>query len=255
MSQFSETNQEENPSLASVSQKLEKLGLFGTNLLRSIVIARIVGYGFLTLFILDLGAIIIPPKLGNPQWEFQVLGEVVERIAVAFISVCLIFLGGNYLRKGWEYPLLKGISWLCAVMGLIFILTVPLGIANTFRIDREITSQINQQIQQQLNFVENTEKRLQSVKNKQEMLALIRELYNTNDTPPINTEGELAEVKSNLSQNIKAFRNQLNQSKLALRQQRKSLIKQSVKWNLGALISGVLFIIIWQMTSWTRKID
>lgn len=256
MSQFSETNQQENISLVSISQKLEKLGLFGTNLLRSIIIARLIGYGFLILFILDLGAIIIPPNWGNPQWEFQVLGEIVERVAIPFIAVCLIFLGGNYLRKGWEYFSLNAISWLCLVVGIMFIIAVPLGIANTLRIDRIIANEINQQIQPQLAFLDNLDKRLQGIKTKEEMQNLIQEFFaNTNNIPPINTEGELAEIKSNFSENTKAIRRQLNQSKSALRQQRKSLIKQSFKWNVGALISGVLFILIWQMTAWTRKIE
>jgi hypothetical protein len=32
--------------------------------------------------------------------------------------------------------------------------------------------------------------------------------------------------------------------------QRLALFKNSVKWNLGALISGVLFIYLWYITRW-----
>ena len=35
-------------------------------------------------------------------------------------------------------------------------------------------------------------------------------------------------------------------------QDRLSLWKSSVKWNLGALVSGVLFIRIWRGTHWAR---
>jgi hypothetical protein len=31
-----------------------------------------------------------------------------------------------------------------------------------------------------------------------------------------------------------------------------TLIKRSVKWNLGALICGVLFLLTWQATYWAR---
>ena len=38
-----------------------------------------------------------------------------------------------------------------------------------------------------------------------------------------------------------------------LRQQTKSLIKTTTKWLIGAIISGVCFILIWKHTTWTRK--
>jgi hypothetical protein len=35
--------------------------------------------------------------------------------------------------------------------------------------------------------------------------------------------------------------------------QRISLFKNSVKWNLGALVSGILFIYVWRLTRWTWR--
>jgi hypothetical protein len=43
-----------------------------------------------------------------------------------------------------------------------------------------------------------------------------------------------------------------SQAAATQKNQRLALLKRSVKWNLGALISGVLFIILWQGTSWAR---
>ncbi|NJM68571.1 MAG: hypothetical protein HC851_24365 [Acaryochloris sp. RU_4_1] len=34
--------------------------------------------------------------------------------------------------------------------------------------------------------------------------------------------------------------------------QRIDLLKRSVKWNLGALVSGALFIYLWRGTGWSR---
>jgi len=38
------------------------------------------------------------------------------------------------------------------------------------------------------------------------------------------------------------------QSETVRANRRQALLKNSVKWNLGALVSGTLFIMIWHMT-------
>ena len=241
---------------SKLTQKVDKLGNFSLNMLRSIVIWRLIGYGFLVLFALDLAAIFIPPNFLNPEWEFQTLGEVVERVAIPFIALLLIFYGGNYLRQGWEYLVLTTLSWLCLVTGILFILAVPLGIINTVRIDSQATTRITEQTNQRLEVLQQVETRLKDVTNKQEMQVLISQLSN-NNAPPIENDQQLAETKSRLSEFITNSRNQLNtQTELANNQRKKALLKQSVKWNLGALISGILFIMTWQMTKWSRqKVD
>lgn len=236
-----------------LTQKVDKLGSFSLNVLRSVVLCRLIGYGFLILFFLDLGAIFIPPNFLNPDWEFQTLGEVVERVAIPFLALLFIFYGGNYLRKAWEYFVLTTLSWLCLLAGVLLILAVPLGVINTIRIDTQATNAIMQQTNQKLEILQQVEKRLKNIKNGQEMQVLISQLTN-NNAPPIENAQQLAEAKSNLAQFITNSRSQLNtQTKLTNNQRRKALLKQSVKWNLGALISGILFVITWQMTKWARQ--
>jgi hypothetical protein len=55
---------------------------------------------------------------------------------------------------------------------------------------------------------------------------------------------ELTQAKQQLKKQA-----ELNKSSTTL-----VLLKNSVKWNLGALISAVLFIIIWKETLWARKL-
>lgn len=235
-----------------LNQKVDKLGIFSLNMLRSLGLWRLVGYGFLILFALDLAEIFIPPQLLNPEWEFQTLGNIVERVAIPFIALLLIFQGGNYLRKGWEFVALTSLSWLSLLVGILFLVSVPLGIINTIRIDKINTTKITNTTNQRLELLQEVETRLKNVQNKQDMEVLITQL-NSGNAPIIENDQQLAQVKTNLNEFIKTSRNQLNnQTKMAVKQTKKSLFKRSVKWNLGALISGVLFIIIWQMTKWAR---
>jgi hypothetical protein len=235
-----------------LNQKVEKIGNFSLNMLRSLGLWRLVGYAFLILFALDLAEIFIPPQFLNPEWEFKTLGNVVERVAIPFIALILIFHGGNYLRKGWEFIVLTGLSWLSLLVGILFLLSVPLGIINTVRIDTLTNTKITKGTTQRLEVLQQVESRLKDVQNKQDMEVLIRQL-NSGNAPVIENDQQLTQVKTNLTEFIKNSRNQLNkQAEMARKQSKRSLLERSVKWNLGALISGVLFIMTWQMTKWAR---
>ncbi len=131
----------ENPSL-SFDKKINKLGNFSQNMLRSIALWRLVGYGLLFLFLMDLAEILIPPRFLNPQWEFNVLGQIVERVPIPLLAFILIFYGGNYLRKSWEIYFLAFVSWLTLFIGIFFILAVPLGIVNSLRINKQAQTNI-----------------------------------------------------------------------------------------------------------------
>jgi hypothetical protein len=59
--------------------------------------------------------------------------------------------------------------------------------------------------------------------------------------------------KTQLQQQLNTQESQLDeQAKTALRNQRVGLYKNSVKWNLGALIASTLFFILWRTTNWAR---
>jgi hypothetical protein len=47
----------------------------------------------------------------------------------------------------------------------------------------------------------------------------------------------------------------LKQAKAAYNQQKLSFFKTSVKWGIGALLSGVMLIMVWRYTEWARKIS
>jgi len=61
------------------------------------------------------------------------------------------------------------------------------------------------------------------------------------------------ELKQQLTSEIATAEKTIQaQSEDAQKVSQLTLLKNSVKWNLGALISGFLFICIWRMTRWTQ---
>ncbi|RUR75145.1 hypothetical protein PCC6912_49880 [Chlorogloeopsis fritschii PCC 6912] len=64
---------------------------------------------------------------------------------------------------------------------------------------------------------------------------------------------KLEEAKTWLSNFVANFEKRtIMQAQAARYSRRLGLLKRSIKWNLGALVAGVLFIYIWHGTGWLR---
>ena len=252
-------DEENTPSVAqqtflkSLDKKVDKLGNFSLNVLRVIPLWRLVGYALLFLFLMDVAEIVIPPSFLDPQWEFNVLGQIVERIPIPLLGFLLIFYGGNYLRQKWENWFLKIASWLTLVIGILFILAVPLGIIDTFRIDNQTQQNITDRTSQSLQVLQEVENQLGKVQNAQQMQVLIAQL-NRGNAPRLDNPEQLEQVRTDLKKFIDNNREELkNQANTAKKEAQHSLMKRSIKWNIGALLSGALFIMFWKMTKWARE--
>ncbi|MEA5419090.1 hypothetical protein VB712_07600 [Spirulina sp. CCNP1310] len=60
-------------------------------------------------------------------------------------------------------------------------------------------------------------------------------------------KGQLTDSVANLEANVK------QQADTALKQRRMALLKNSIKWNIAALVSSLLFLSVWQLTAWARR--
>lgn len=233
-----------------LSQTVEELLRFGSEQLRSISRIRLIGYGLLVLALFDIIDIFIPPNFGNPVWEFQSIGLLVERVPVPLLGLVLIFFGENYERKSWEGIILKILTWLSLLIAVLFLLLVPAGIARTLQLDRQNNQQIALQERQQLNQLKQVEEQLQ--KGTNEDIATVAAELNRLGVP-VNAQ-KPEELKTQLLDRIATAKEQLPaQAKSTRFNQRLVLFKNSAKWTLGALIASLLFLRIWQTTRWARR--
>ena len=88
---------------------------------------HIIGYIFLIFAVLDYLIILIPPQFTNSVWEFQTMGQLVERSAIPLIGLVLVFYRPEQAVDRWELRLLKLISWLCLLIGIFYLMMLPLG--------------------------------------------------------------------------------------------------------------------------------
>ncbi len=217
---------------------------------RSVALFRLAGYGLLLLSLFDYINIFTPPRFTNSVWEFQVMGEMVEKMPVPLIGLIFVFFGKDAYRKDLEEIVLKVLSWLALGLGILFLLLIPLGVNNTLRINSLNNFQLNTQLTQGLNQLQQINDRLSSATSDDEINSALRNFNFQGRIPEVKNSQELrTRVLSDLSNAKNQLQTQIETTRA---NQKISLLKNSVKWNLGALISGVLFIYVWKLTKWAR---
>ena len=225
---------------------VQDLQQFAFSQVNSISVLRTLGYGLLLLALFDIVEMFVPPNFMNPAWEFQTFGALVERVPVPLIGLALVFFGEMHSRSKWEFPTLKLLSWLTLLFALLFLLLIPLGIGNTLRLNNQSVAQISTLSKQKISQAEQLEKQLNQA-TQQQIDNFIKSQGRSLDGK--NPE----ELKSQILSQVTKAKEQIQTQAEATQSLRGlSLIKSSVKWNLGALVAGSLFICIWKGTRWAR---
>ena len=238
--------------LDALFEQVNQVWRMDKGLFRSLRPLHWIGYGLLVLFSFDLAIILYPPRFMNPSWEFQVIGQMVERAPVPLLGFALIFIGEKALRPTWERPFVRILSWLTLIISVIFFLMVPLGITDTVRLIRLGQAQVQEQVDGLTEQLEAVNQQFDRVTTPAEMQVLIDSLDQDTDVEISNAQAmETAREKVTVSLE-NGVRQVQTKAQVSLRNQRKQVIRNSVKWNLGALIIASLFLTLWKGTRWAR---
>jgi hypothetical protein len=225
---------------------VQELQEFAFSQVGSMTIFRMLGYGLLLLALFDIIEMFIPPNFMNPSWEFQTFGAMVERVPVPLIGLVMVFYGELHSRAKWELLTLKFLSWLTLLVAIVFLLLIPLAIGNTVRLSKQSSAQITTLSQQQISQAEQVEKQLSQATPEQVENFLKSQGRSSDSKNPQELKGQILSGVSKAKEQIKT------QAKVTESSQRLNLLKSSVKWNLGALVSAALFISLWKATRWAR---
>ncbi|MEH2048740.1 HpsJ-like protein, cyanoexosortase A-associated [Nostoc sp.] len=216
-------------------------------LLELISLWRLLGYGLLLLAFLDIVEIFVPPSFMNPNWEFQMMGRLVNQVGVPLIGILFVFSGKLAKRAKWEPRILGLLSHLTLLVGLLFILLLPLGILNTIRLYNSNIAQINTDYNQKVSQANQVEQQFSKASPTDIDNFLKRQGRSLDGKNPEELKNQVLSELTQAKQQLKK-QTEANKSSTTL-----ALLKNSVKWNLGALISAALFISIWKETLWARK--
>lgn len=237
--------------------KLERLWRSYANQSRSITLVRWLGYSLLLLSLLDIIAILVPPNFMNPVWEFKSIGALVERIPVPLIGLVMAFWGEQDFRRPAEKLFLKGLSWLTLILAVVLLALLPLCFVSSNRIYNSKIQEVDALKVQRLALVEQLETKLSQSNSVDEIQSLLNRALN-NSSPVVFDAGQsLSTVKDQVPTILEPAKAEIERQARAaqtqVRSERPGLLKRTVKWSLGAVVGGVIFIRIWQVTRWARK--
>lgn len=225
-----------------------------SNQTRSISLLRWIGYGLLVLGFLNMIEVFVPFRLLNPTGGIQTLGSLVERAIVPLLGLGLIFYGQANNREDWEISLLKWLSWLCLIVSVLFVLLIPMGINNTVQLYASTETQVAAQVSQRITQIKDFKTRLSNAEGK-DLESLFTRINRTGVRLPVDNPQGLKPLKERfLDELTKAESKVKIEGESAQITQRLALLVNSVKVNLGALVCGILFVGVWRLTRWARRL-
>lgn len=202
---------------------------------------RIAGYALLALSLFDIVDIFIPARFTNAAWEFQIVRNLVERAPVPLLGLVLLLSSAQSSR------IVKFLSWSSLVVGILFLLLIPLGVSSSLRLAQQNQQQLTTQLNQQTAQIQQVQDVLAKATTPQEINSVLSRLNPQGRPPAINNPQQ---VKSQLLSQLTQARNRaLAQAEASRSSARQALIRNAVKSLLGALVCGVVFLSIWRRTS------
>ncbi len=106
-------------------------------------IAQIVGLVCLAGFTLDMLIVLLPPQIGNIEWRIGFLQQFGDRSLIFILGAALTIFGGTGSRRR-----LRQFSTFCLAMGVVFVLSCFLVIADTLSLQQQATAAIDTQASQ-----------------------------------------------------------------------------------------------------------
>jgi hypothetical protein len=136
---------------------------------------------------------------------------------------------------------------------IVFFLLLPLSVVNTLRIDRQNQRQITAQTEELQAQVDQAKAQVSDIDTEEELLNLVQALSGQ-EVAPATDDLNVSELKRQITTSIEANEaDLLAEAENAMSSRRRDLLEKSVKWNIGTLITGLIYILIWRSTLWARQ--
>lgn len=215
-------------------------------------LVRITGYSLLLLALFDVVAALVPLQLFNPTWEYQTIGALVERVPVTLLGFALSFYNGVQDRSKLERVFLNLLSFIALLVGILFLLVIPLLVGDSIRVNQQNYARLSAQTAQQTNQLTQLEQRISATSATDLAEEAARLGLETDAATSTNPEA----LKSRLLNELTTRKQQVEQAREASWQsQRFNLMKTTLKWLLGAFVSGIVLLYTWLITQRMLKLS
>lgn len=211
---------------------------------------RLVGYGLLLIAIIKLLFLLIQAEI-TPLSELQTMIAIMAKIPFALLGMVLIFYGQKSDRFFAEAIIFKFLSWISLMTAVVLILVIPLNISNSWQIYHQHNATANGQLVMLKDNIQQFKDQLTAANSKPEISALLQQ--QAKQIVNIPESANIEKLKTDLIANLQNNQDSLKNQEQPFRAQKRSLLlKQCLRCNFGALISSILFLMIWKSTKWAR---
>lgn len=202
-------------------------------------ILHLIGYGLLLVAVVNIGLAIAPWQSINPLEEFPI-GRVIETMPIVLLGMILVYYQQGD-RTSIEVAILKTLSWLSLASAILLLAIIPLNISNSWLIyHRQIMPSAVTLDRQDL--IQQFREQLETANSKAEIGAVLQQ-----QVAPINISDlvNVPQLKDNILTDLSSDRNTIT-SPTFRGEKRSMLLKNCLRWNLGALVASTLFFTFWQ---------
>jgi hypothetical protein len=211
-----------------------------------------VGYGLLVLFALDIAQALIAYRPFRPEDDQALILQIIERIAVPLVAYVLVFWWEAPSASRFELRVRKLLSIGSLFAALACAVLAVMAVHSGLRLHGRANLAIELQERELTTNLQRLAKDLPTLPTAQVQLAyqeLLRRGFGQMKPTALTPEDMRREIVAALPLAIEASH---TASLQASAQARRLQLLMSGKYFLGALISGVLFFLIWDATASAR---
>ena len=239
------------------------------------LILKVTGIIFIISSIVDFVTLAIPVKLSDSIWQIGFVTNVVDRGIVPLLGMLLILIGywfdtvvveqtPSKKKKtsfNWKLPIFT----LAAIMGICYLLIIPIHVINVNEMKRITLAQINQQAQQSETQIKNQQDDIQELiddpqaaQKVEKSLAALNEISISGQRLSSQQQERLAQEKQKLltlqgyldepdgfKKEISDLQNKLDSQKLTrVTEANLEAFKQSIRISFNALGLGIVYSVL-----------
>jgi hypothetical protein len=229
-------------------------GVSPTNWEKGSSLLNHIGYAALLISVIDYGAIVVPFRFTNPNWEFEVIKQLINQVVVLLVAFGLVFYRPMTITRKFTKHFLRFLSWLCLLIGVFYLLLLPLAMVDIGKIGLIQQNNVNDRLNQQLKVSDAVNKQVsRSGITEPELQGWAREVQLT---PQLLAKDRAANIslKDSILTRLKTLKEAAQtQAKQTLESAQKQNLKDTISIISRGLISGVAFIWMWYLTGWARR--
>lgn len=217
-------------------------------------ILKVVSVLLILSFFVDLGVLLVAPQFDNPQWQLNLMNQLIDRGVTPLIGFALLY-AGSWIETAAGSPapsLEQSAPWVdwrfwafvvSSLLGLLFLLVVPLQFNVTGQLSDQATEQINQQATQAELRIEQEHNQLKAIADS----GRLPEILKSGQVPP-----QQQAILQQMQQDPQAVDKQAQQAReqvktsqnQALEQTRREAMQSRLRGGLRSFLLAIGFITI-----------